>query len=491
MSILTRLVLITATILSTFAAESAFAPERLRVEYLESPMTVDAAPPRLSWVPAVTARGVKQVAYQIQVSKSAAMTAGEVWDSGRVEGAGFVNVDYAGKGLESGRTYYWRIRTWDSAGNQSPFSAPARFGTGLFNASDWKGNWISGGGLLRKELDLSARVVSAKIFVAAAGYYELRVNGHKVGDHVLDPANTPYAKRILYEAYDVTHCLRQGANAIGVMLGQGWFKGRVARLQINVELEGGKSIEFHTDSTWRAGKSPIVEDSIFDGESYDATLEQPGWDCSGFAATGWTAAQVVKSPTAALSGQSMPPIRVTGTITPFVMTNPKPGVYVYDMGQNFSGWVRLAVRGPRGARVRLRHAELLYGNGMLNVENLRGARAADVYVLKGEGEEVWEPRFTYHGFRYVEVTGYPGVPPANAITGRIVHSDVAPHGGFSSSKPVLNQIQRMVQWGIRSNLHSVPTDCSQRDERMGWMADAHLVAETAMLNYDMAAFYTT
>jgi alpha-L-rhamnosidase len=487
-------VLTLSTVVAAFSVTSGTAraatPDRLRVEYMAAPMAVDALPPRLSWVPPIEQRGAKQAAYQIQVAKSAAMGS-PVWDSGRVEGAQFVNVPYGGTALESGATYYWRVRTWDTAGHASDWSAPARFGVGLLNKADWKGQWIEGGNALRKEFTLPAPVVRAKIFVAAAGYYELRINGTRIGDHVLDPANSTFAKRILYAAYDVTHVVRQGANAVGLLLGEGWFRGRVALIQLNVELEGGRSMEIHTDTSWQAGQSPILEDSIYNGETYDARKEQPGWDRAGFTGTGWKpASAVAKEPTALLSGQTMPPIKVVQDIAPFKLTNPAPGVYVYDMGQNFSGWVKLRVSGPAGTRVRLRHAELLYDNGMLNVENLRSARATDVYILKGSGEEVYQPHFTYHGFRYVEVTGYPGVPPIWAVTGRVVHSAVPPVGGFASSKPLLNEIQRLVQWGIASNLESMPTDCNQRDERMGWMADGHLYAEAAMYNYDMAAFYT-
>lgn len=466
------------------------APQNLRCEYLTDPTVVDALPPRLSWTPVHGARGSAQSAFQIMVSKEPSVATGDVWDSGKAAGAQFVLVPYAGKALESAQTYYWKVRYWDDSGAASPYSAVGSFSMGLLSRSDWKGKFIAGGNAARKEFKVPGRVIRAKAFIAAAGYYELRINGVKIGGHVLDPANTPYAKRILYAGYDVTHFVRQGDNAVGVMLGEGWFASRIALVQINIELEGGRTVEFHTDESWQAGQSPILEDSVYHGERYDARLEQAGWDKAGFSGAGWKTASPPEQPKAELSAQMMPPIRIIQDITPQKLTSPRPNVWVYDMGQNFSGWVRLRVRGPRGTTVRLRHSELLYDNGMLNVENLRSARATDYYTLKGEGLETYEPRFTYHGFRYVEVTGYPGTLPMNAVTGRVVHSDVKPVGGFSSSKPVLNRIQHLVEWGITSNLHSIPTDCNQRDERMGWMADAHLYAESAMYNFDMAAFYT-
>jgi alpha-L-rhamnosidase len=466
-------------------------PAALRVEYLSEPQGVDVAQPRFSWIPAHEARGARQSAFQIVVSKTSVAPSVDIWDSGKVDGAAFTNVAYAGKPLESSQEYSWKVRYWDQDGKPSPYSAPAHFTTGLLNATDWHGKWIAGGNLARKEFTLPSRPVRAVAYIAAVGYHELRINGTKMGDHVLDPAYTAYKKRVLYITHDVTHYLRQGPNAVGIMLGEGWFADRVALLQINVELAGGQKIEIVSDPTWKAAQGPILADSIYHGETYDARKEMPGWDKPGFTATGWTEVKTVESPTAQLSAQMMPPIRVIQDITPLKMTTPRPGVWIYDMGQNFSGWVRLRVSGPRGATVRIRHAELLYDDGTLNVENLRSARATDTYTLKGSGaEEVYEPRFTYHGFRYVEISGYPGAPRMDSVLGRVVHSDVKPIGGFSCSKPIINQIQHLVQWGITSNLHSVPTDCNQRDERMGWMADAHLYSESAMLNFDMAAFYT-
>ncbi len=260
-------------------------------------------------------------------------------------------------------------------------------------------------------------------------------------------------------------------------------------MQLEIEMEDGSRVTVTSDSSWQTAEGPIVSDSIYNGETYDARKETPGWELSGYSSQGWSPAAKVHGPAGMLSAQLMPPIRVIDTLVPLAVSQPRPSVFVFDMGQNFSGWARLKVRGPRGSAVRLRFAELLYADGMINQENLRGARAEDVYILKGEGEEFYEPRFTYHGFRYVEVTGFPGVPAADALHGRLVRSAVEQTGSFSCSRPLLNRLQHIIVWGQQSNLHSIPTDCCQRDERMGWMGDAQGTAEEAIYNFDMAAFY--
>jgi alpha-L-rhamnosidase len=465
-------------------------PTGLRCEYLVNPLGVDTVKPRLSWILEHEERGQGQTAYEILVSSEPAVDKGDIWTSGKVDSAESSHVVYAGEALQSGRAYFWKVRYWDRDGRPSDFSQASRFDTGLFSRTDWKAQWIAGKNQLRKEFELAKKPVRARAYICGLGYYEFRLNGHRVGRNVLDPAWTTYDKRALYVTYDVTRFLQTGRNSAAVMLGQGWSKAKVLLLQIDVELEGGEKFRLASDSTWKTADGPIVSDSLYDGETYDARLEMPGWDSAGFDDRSWSPAETVPGPKGELSAQMMPPIQVVDTLMPLKRTCPKPRVYVYDMGQNFSGWAELRVRGRRGTAVKLRFAELVYDDGMINQENLRGARAEDVYILKGEGEEVWEPRFTYHGFRYVEVSGYPGVPAFGAVRGRVVHTAVEAVGSFACSKPVLNSLQRIIVWGQKSNLHSIPTDCCQRDERMGWMGDAQGTAEEAIHNFDMAAFYT-
>lgn len=462
-------------------------PSALRCEYLNNPIGIDVVRPRLSWTLNHTDRGQSQTAYQIVAKRGDAVQ----WDSGKVDSPQSTLVEYSGPKLSSATRYTWQVRYWDRDGRPSPYSATAFFETGFLDPSEWKAKWISPGNhQVRTDFTVRGAVKRARAYAAAAGYYELRINGHKVGDRLLDPGYTTYAKRVLYTTYDITPLIHTGPNAAGLMFGEGRFGLRQGIAQIVIDTDAGTQI-VGTDEKWRMHSGPLVADSVYNGEVYDARLENTGWDQPGFDAAGWEPVKVVPSPTRQLSAMMMPPVRIVADITPLEVTSPQPGMYVYDMGQNFSGFVRLRAEGPAGTRIRLRFAELLYSDGTINVENLRAAKATDVFILRGTGDrETYQPRFTYHGFRYVEVTGYPGVPPAGAVVARVIHNDVRPIGGFNASKLLLNQIQRITQWGIRSNLVSVPTDCNQRDERMGWTADAHLAAETAMLNYDMGAFYT-
>jgi len=493
-----RIFVLFVFVMAFFSSSIAFSEEKsgprppisLRCQYLTNPIGIDVKQPRFSWVLEHSQRGQKQSASAIVVSTEPQAQSGDRWDSGKVNSEDSIQVVYSGKPLESGRTYYWRVKYWDKDGAESGWSDTAFFETGLFNREEWKGQWIGGENQLRREFLLNAKVRRARAHICGLGYYELRLNGQKVGCNVLDPGWTTYDKRVLYVTHDLTGFLRQGPNAIGVILGNGWYRSRALLLQLNIELEDGNRVEVVSDTTWKAKNGPILQDSIYNGEIYDARLETPGWDLPGFDESAWSPAESVKGPSGVLSAQMMPPIRVIDTIVPLKMTNPKPGVYVFDMGQNFSGWAQLRVCGPRGTAVRMRFAEMIDDSGMINTENLRGARAEDTYILRGEGEERYEPRFTYHGFRYVELTGFPGVPTASTLRGRVVHSAVHQAGSFACSRPILNQLQRNIIWGQKTNLHSIPTDCCQRDERMGWMGDAQGTAEEAMYNFDMAAFYT-
>ena len=488
----------------------------LRCEYMSDPIGIDTTFPRFSWELEHPERAQKQSAYQILVasSRDALETdTGDLWDSGKVLSQRSVNVVYAGKTPKSGTDYYWKVRAWDADDRVSEYSSTAFFETGLLDAEDWQGEWISwdgeGSPLFRQEFILEQSVKRARLYISGLGYYEARINGSKVGEHVLDPGWTDYEKTILYASFDVTDFLQTGGNAVGVMLGNGRFcppdevvnkppnplkkYGRqpLFLAQLNIEYSDGAFVQISTNSDWKAASGPIVYDDLYDGESYDARLERSGWDSPEYDDADWQSAKHVNTPGGKMLSQTgCPPIRVTRTIAPQTLTTPKMGVFVYDFGQNFTGWVKLNVRGPRGTSVTIRYAELLHEDGSLNPLPNRSAKATDVYILKGEGEECFEPHFTYHGFRYVEMTGFPGTPALESLEGCVVHSAVRPTGRFLCSHSLINQIHQNVLWGQLSNLMSIPTDCPQRDERLGWLGDAHLTAEEAIYNFEMAGFYT-
>jgi alpha-L-rhamnosidase len=359
--------------------------------------------------------------------------------------------------------------------------------------------------MLRKAFAATKKVSRATVTFSGLGLSELYLNGEKVGDAVLSPGLTHYSSRALYVTYDVTDRIRRGANALGVWLGNGrFFAPRAAYpmttlsygypkllLQLEIDYADGTRETVVSDGSWRLTcGGPITANNEYDGESYDARRELPGWAAPGFDDAAWQPAQVVAAPGGALSAQMAEPIRVTGTLKPVALSEPKPGVFVYDMGQNLVGWCRLTVKGPAGAAVKLRHAETLLPDGTLYLDNIRSAKVTDAYTLKGRGREVYEPRFTYHGFRYVEVTGFPGKPALDALEGRVVNDDVKSAGAFTCASPTINDIYCLSLWGTRGNYRSMPTDCPQRDERQGWLGDRSSESKGESYFFDVSALYT-
>jgi len=383
--------------------------------------------------------------------------------------------------------------------------------TGTYGSAPWGAVGFSeerrlAARMLRKEFQTAAGVKRATVYLSGLGLSELYLNGTKIEDAVLSPGLTDYDKRVLYVAYDVTRQLRAGANAIGVMLGNGRYYAPRAQepirmrsfgtprllLQMDLEFADGHKQQVVSDETWKlTDKGPIRANNEFDGEDYDARMELSGWASPGFKGEGWTSAQIVTAPAGRMVAQMAEPLRVTETIRPVKFWQSKPGVYIWDMGQNMVGWCRLSVTGPAGTRIVLRHAETLNADGRLYVDNLRSATATDTYVLKGTNSgEIWEPRFTYHGFRFVEVAGYPGQPVLSALEGRVVHDAMDKTADFASSSSLLNQLHKNIYWGVRGNYRSIPTDCPQRDERQGWMGDRSVVSWGESYLFDIAAFYS-
>lgn len=519
----------------------------LRTEYRVDPLGIGTPKPRLSWVLESEARGCIQSGYRILVADSERLLArgeGNLWDSGRVPSAETVNIVYAGSPLRSGQRGFWKVQVWDNKGRASPWSPQARFETALLDPADWEAAWISDGKpdplededfyledpapLFRKSFVLDRKPAEARLYITGLGYYEARINGGRVGDFVLDPGWTDYRDRILFSTYDVTEEIRKGPNCLGVMLGNGWYNplplrmwgrlnlrehlpvGRpcfIARLELRFADGTVRSVVSGT--SWRVHDGPLLRNNIFLGEVYDARLELPGWDLPGFEDPSWNAAVSVPCPGGRLEAQSQPPVRVLDEIRPTGISEPLPGTFIFDFGENFSGWTRLRVRGSSGTEIRLRYGELLRPDGALNpltsvcgqIKGLRDdgtprggpgapeiAVQQDVYVTKGGGEEVFSPTFTFHGFRFVEVTGYPGRPGPEALTGLRLCADVESAGSFECSDPLFNRIQDMTRRTFRSNLFSVQSDCPHR-ERFGYGGDLAVTGEAFMLNFDMAAFY--
>lgn len=512
-------------------------PLKLFVEYDPQPEALATPTPRFSWKLTADERGTMQSAYQLMVAtdpRQLTAERGDLWDTGRVASAQSLHVRYAGLPLQSGQDYYWKLRVWDQRGQPSAFSAPARFSTALLAPDDWQARWIGRGPpdeimarmdpfwdeknlaslkalepdprapLFRKEFSIDQPLLRARAFICGLGYYELRLNGRKVGDRILTPPKTDYRQQALYDVYDVTAQLVQGQNAVGIMLGNGWFNPQKTWwswrmqwygsprviFQLAIEYADGARDRVLSDATWQSVIGPISANCIYSGETYDARQEKPGWDCPGYNAAGWEAVNLMAAPGGKLVAAMLEPTLAHETIQPVALNEPRPGVYVYDLGQNFSGWVRLCVAGPRGTEVTLKFAEKRQPDGMIDMENLSLARPTDKYILKGEGREVYEPRFTWHGFRYVELTGYPGGPDLNAIAGRFIHSACALIGRFACGNELINRIHRCTVQTQRANLQGLPLDCPQRDERLGWLGDAHVTAEEAMLNLEMARLYT-
>ena len=356
---------------------------------------------------------------------------------------------------------------------------------------------------LRKEFQVRAAVKRAVVYATAQGVVEMHLNGKRVSDEYFMPGWTDYRKRIYYRAYDVTSKLETGPNAIGAILGDGWFRGNIScidqnqygtklrlKAQLCIEYADGQSEIIGSDKSWKASYGPIVESDMQAGEVYDARLEMPGWNRAGFDGGNWspvvTGAQL-NSPLEAYPGA---PIRCTKVLPTLKMTEPEPDKYVFDLGQNFSGWIRLKVKGNAGDKVVMHFAEMLNADGTVYTANLRSARATDTYILKGGGEETWEPRFTFHGFRYVQITGLRSKPAPDAVTGIVIHSDAPISASFECSNPMLNQLHSNILWGQRSNYLEVPTDCPQRDERLGWTGDTQVFIRTGCYNQDVSAFFT-
>jgi alpha-L-rhamnosidase len=511
-------------------------PVELRCAHLDNPSAIAPDRVRFSWL--LTGSGVQQ-AYQIQVARNGSGLlpgATPLWDSGETPAGESADVPYDGPPLTPGGRYEWRVRVWDQAGAVSQWSAPASFAVELAPA-DWHASWIGLGPVrdsfgppsqpgvpdpvasalrpapyLRHSFTLAAPAVTARLHVTALGLYEARLNGQRIGDAFLTPGWTDYGQRVLYQTYDVTHLLREGENVLGAILGDGWYAGFVGfdakragahygpapelLAQLELTLADGTAARVVSDGQWQGRFAAIRHADPLMGERHDLRLEPPGWDAPGYGApasgaagaAGWRPVRHRPRDGRVLAADPGVPVRVTQQLSPVAVTRTADGTRVIDFGQNLTGWLAIRADGPAGTTIGVRHAEVLGPDGRLYTDNLRTARQADEYVLAGE-PAVLQPRFTVHGFRYAEVTGYPGDPEPGDITARVVHSDIPAAGSWESDQGWLDQLFRNIDWGQRGNFISIPTDCPQRDERLGWLGDAQIFARTASYNRDVAAFF--
>jgi alpha-L-rhamnosidase len=516
-----------ATMDAHAASQAALTTKNLRCEYLVNPLGIGETRPRLSWIIESAARGRIQSAYRVLVASSPKLLTrdiGDLWDSGKVISDDSIQVVYDGVPLESQRRCYWRVCVWDRDGRLSKWSEPALWTMGLLDPNDWTARWIgfdasrrrdvnvAAGELflppaqfLRKRFALEKPIERATVYASALGNCELHINGRRIGNAFFTPGWTDYGTRVYYNAFDVTDQLKRGSNVMGAVLADGWYGGYIGwgrkrdhygkaprfLAQLHVEYADGSSETVATDKTWLAATGPILEGDFLMGETYDARAEMPGWATTKFDDSVWKPVDVTDSLPIAVQAYPGVLVREFRRIKPVKISQPEEGTFVYDMGTNFAGFVRLKVSGAEpGRKITLRFAERLNPDGTIYTANLRGARATDTYICRGGGTEVWQPRFTFHGFQYVELTGYPGRPDLGTVHGVELTSDTPVVGHFECSDAMANTLYRNICQTQRANFIDVPTDCPQRDERLGWMGDAQIYVRAATYNSDVSAFFT-
>jgi alpha-L-rhamnosidase len=485
----------------------------LTCEHSKNPVGIDALHPRFSWKIAGTGNNIMQTAYSIRVSTDSKLSK-PTWQTGKKLTSESILQAYEGPQLKPETRYYWQVKVWDNHGKESKWSEPAFFETGLMDPSRWVAEWIemeddtlryAPSPHFRKEFNIGKTVASARVYVTSHGYYELHINGQKAGDQVLTPGWTSYNKRLQYQVYDVTGLVQKGTNAVGVVLGDGWYRGTLAwgdnwanygkrlglLMQLKINYTDGTEEVFVTDKNWKASNNGAIRmNDVYNGETYDATMKLTGWDLPGYNDDRWKNVITGKYNNSIIIASEGAPVRKISEIKPVKIFTTPSGKLIADMGQNMVGWIRLNVSGPKGTVVILRHAEVMDKYGEFYTTNLRSAKCQLTYTLAGTGNEIYEPRFTFMGFRYVEVTGFPGELKPENLTGIVVHSDMPVTGSFECSNPLLNQLQHNIQWGQKGNFVDVPTDCPQRDERLGWTGDAQAFCRTAAYNMDVSSFFT-
>ncbi|MFI5185840.1 MAG: family 78 glycoside hydrolase catalytic domain [Chitinophagales bacterium] len=481
----------------------------LLCENLNNPIGIDELQPRFSWQLVSDKRNVKQTAYEIKVWKGKSI----VWDTRKEISDSSVHVTYKGEPLRAGEKYFWQVRVWDNSGKESAWSQRGFWQMALLSETDWKAKWIQigftedsinrPGTLFRKEFKMSKKIRSATAYVTAHGMYEACINGKRVGEAYLTPGWTSYNKRLQYQTYDVSDLLNQENNAIGVTIGNGWYRGYLAwdgnkdvwgkdlalLFQLDIIYDDGSKEQIVSDRSWKSSTGSILASEIYNGEIIDARKEKAGWCKPGFNDTDWSGVLTKDNNKSILVAAENEPVKKHETFQPIkIITTPK-GEKVIDFGQNLVGWIMVKAKGNAGDQITISHAEVLDKEGNFYTENLRAAKAQAIYILKGGAEESFEPHFTFFGFRYIKVEGYPGELKPENFTAVALYSNMQPTGSFSCSDPLINQLQHNIQWGQKGNFLDVPTDCPQRDERLGWTGDAQVFSRTASFNMNVNNFF--
>jgi len=497
-------------LLAALVTSPGISPTNLRTEYRLEPQGVDTLRPRLSWTLDSPERAQSQTAYQILVATSAAALdagRGDLWDTGKVASGESIGIVYGGKPLTSHLRCYWKVRVWDKRGTPSDWGPTANWSMGLVHTEDWHSQWVAWSRtalnsgplpMFRRDFTLTRSVRRATAYISGLGFFELYVNGQKVGDHVLEPGWTNYRRTDLYSTFEVRDLLHTGTNALGVVLGNGMYNvagGRYVKftasagrpkfiLHLRLEYDDGSTEVITSDEKWQAAPSPIRFSCIYGGEDYDAREEQPGWNEPGFAANKWEPVNIVDDSTEHLFSQAQPYIKVMQEFSVAKVTEPAPGIHVYDLGQNFAGWPEITVRGKAGATVRLTPGELLDEKGLVS-QRSSGGPTYFTYTMRGSGPETWHPRFSYYGFRYVQAEGDAEVV---AMKGQFLHASAARAGEFSCSNELFNRIHKLIDAAVRSNLQSVDTDCPHR-EKLGWLEVPYLMASSIGADFDLTAYF--
>lgn len=493
--------------------------ERLRVEYLDNPLGIDVIAPRLGWIVTSERRGARQTDYRVLVATELELLEagqGDLWDSGKTESSETQHIVYGGIKLSSGQAAYWKVQVWNENDKVSDWSEPGKWTMGLLGREQWQGQWIGWKSerkptketpkpnvYLRRDFWIGAGLKRATVYATALGLYRLFLNGERVGNDVFSPEWTDYHVRVQYQTYDVTDLLREGDNAAGAILGQGWYSGYIGMygyqrygmdpsflMQLNLEYEDGTTTSIVSDSEWKASFGEIVSSDLQMGETIDARLKMPGWNMADFNEDDkWTNVDIMYDYRGWIVSQMSRTIRATEERNPELIRFLPDGRTIIDLGQNCAGWLRVSLTGKEGARLLFRFGEVLDANGELYTDNLRFARQTDSYICHGGGQETFEPAFTYHGYRYVEISGDTESIELGDITGIVVHSDLPETGRLVTSHPLVNRLVENIRWTQKANFMGVPTDCPQRDERHGWTGDAQIFAGTAAYNMDVSAFF--